>query len=176
MKPNKNHMKTLQIPHTALEKAAKEGIDEFIRTFTDKYRETIGNELNADTMPLLNGHQHTLLSYQLFREEVMSGGFIQLIQNGYGAYIFDNPFAKAMRLFGANDFAKLIYKAKEIYDKNKADLTKERSDEEFMAMYEQYEAFDDLEEAFLDMEEHVTQTIARYVDKHPEQFAEITND
>ena len=44
---------------------------------------------------------------------------------------------------------------------------------EFMAMYEQYEAFDELEEQFMDMEESVTARIAEYVDNHIEEFAEI---
>ena len=42
-----------------------------------------------------------------------------------------------------------------------------------MAMYEQYEAFDDLEEQFMDMEEQVTAQVASYVDEHIEQFAAI---
>lgn len=151
-------------------------MDEFISVFTNKYLETISGELNAENMPLLNGYQHSLLGYHFFREEVMEGGFIQLIQNGYGGYIFDNPFAKAMRLFGANNFSKLVYKAKEIYDKHKEDLTRERSYDEFMAMYEQYEAFDDLEDAYIEMEEEVTETIARYVDEHIDLFAEIIKD
>ena len=98
---------------------------------------------------------------------------MQLIQYGYGPYIFDNPFAKAMRLFGAKEFSKLIYSAKKIYDEHRADLEKERTDEEFMAMYEQYEAFDDLEEQFMDMEELVTAQLAEYVDEHLEEFAHI---
>ncbi len=151
-------------------------MDEFISVFTNKYLETISGELNAENMPLLNGYQHSLLGYHFFREEVMEGGFIQLIQNGYGGYIFDNPFAKAMRLFGANNFSKLVYKAKEIYDKHKDDLTRERSYDEFMAMYEQYEAFDNLEDAYIEMEEEVTETIARYVDEHIDLFAEIIKD
>ncbi len=79
-----------------------------------------------------------------------------------------------MRLFGLKEFSKLIYSAKEIYDKHRADLEKERTDDEFMAMYEQYEAFDELEEAYMDMEEEVTARIAGYVDEHLEQFAEIS--
>ena len=35
-----------------------------------------------------------------------------------------------------------------IYDAHREDLERERTDEEFMAMYEQYEAFDELEEEF----------------------------
>ena len=49
-------------------------------------------------------------------------------------------------------------------------LEKERTDDEFMAMYEQYEAFDDLEEAYLDMEEQVTTLVASYVDESPGTF------
>ena len=135
--------------------------------------EVTGGVINADTMPLLNGYQHTLMGYHIFREEVLEGGFVQLIQNGYGPYIFENPFAKAMRLFGAKEFSKLIYEARKIYDAYKADLEKECSEEEFMAMYEQYEAFDDLEEAYMDMEEMVTAQVAEYVDEHLELFAEI---
>ena len=78
-----------------------------------------------------------------------------------------------MRLFGAKEFSKLIYEARKIYDAHKADLEKECSEEEFMAMYEQYEAFDDLEEAYMDMEEMVTAQVAEYVDEHLELFAEI---
>ena len=50
---------------------------------------------------------------------------------------------------------------------------RDRDDEEFMAMYEQYEVFDELEEQFMDMEELVTAQIAEYVDNNIEQFAEI---
>lgn len=60
-----------------------------------------------------------------------------------------------------------------IYDAHREDLERERTDEEFMAMYEQYEAFDELEEEFGEMEEEVTETLARYVDGHPELFATI---
>ncbi len=50
---------------------------------------------------------------------------------------------------------------------------KDCDDEEFMAMYEQYEVFDELEEQFMDMEELVTAQIDEYVDNNIEQFAEI---
>jgi hypothetical protein len=168
-------METAKITITdeALRQGAAEGMDGFIKVFTDKYLEVTGGVINAETLPLLNGYQHSLLGYHFFREEVNEGGFVQLIQNGYGPYIFDNPFAKAMRVFGAKDLSKLIYDAKKIYDANRADLEKERDDDEFMAMYEQYEAFDELEEAFMDMEELVTAQIAEYVDNHMEEFAEI---
>ena len=163
----------IKLSDEVLQKAAGEGMDEFIQAFTDKYKEVIGGELTAGTMALLTGEQHSLLAYQIFRDEIMVGGFCQLIQNGYGGYIFDNPFAKVMRLWGAEEFSKLIYRAKKIYDAHREDLEKERTEDEFMAMYEQYEAFDELEEEYFEMEEQVTATVASYVDEHLDLFAEI---
>ena len=161
----------ITVTDAALRKGAMEGTDAFLQVFIDKYLEVTGGVVNADTMPLLNGYQHTLLGYHFFREEVNEGGFVQLIQNGYGPYIFGNPFAKAMRLMGAKEFSKLIYAAQEIYIDHRKDLERECTDEEFMAMYEQYEVFDDLEEKFMDMEEQITAQIAEYVDQHLERFA-----
>ena len=59
----------IEVMESALQKAAGEGMDEFIQVFTDKYKEVIGGELTADTMPLLTGEQHSLLAYQIFRDE-----------------------------------------------------------------------------------------------------------
>ena len=165
--------KIITISDARLREAAAQGMDEFLQVFIDRYREVIGGELNAGNMGLLNGEQISLLAYALFREEVMDGGFIQLIHNGYGPFIFDNPFAKAMRLFGAKDFSKLLYEAKKIYDANRENLERDCTDDEFMAKYEKYEAFDDLEESYMDMEEIVTAKIAEYVDEHLDQFAKI---
>ena len=77
----------IEVTDAALQKAAGEGMDEFIQVFTDKYKEVIGGELTAETMALLTGEQHSLLAYQIFRDEIMTGGFCQLIQNGlWGIY------------------------------------------------------------------------------------------
>ena len=64
-----------------LRKGAEEGMDAFLQVFIDKYLEISGGELTAEMMPVLNGYQHSLLGYHFFREEVLEGGFVQLIQN-----------------------------------------------------------------------------------------------
>lgn len=163
----------IEVTDAMLRQAAGEGMDAFIGVFTDAYKQVIGEELTAETMPLLSGEQHSLLAYRIFRDEIMEGGFCQLIQNGYGGYIFDNPFAKVMRLWGVSDFNKLVYAARKIYDAHREDLERERTDDEFMAMYEEYEAFDELEEEFLEKEEEYTALVAGYVDDHLELFAKI---
>ena len=156
-------------------KAAKEGMDSFLMLFHDRIMEALGGKLNADTMPLLNGSQITLLAYVALRDEVMDGGFVQLIHNGYGPFIFLNPFAKAMRLWGLHDFSKLLYKAKKLYDERKEVLTRECTDEEFMALFEQNPEFDNLDDAFIEDEEQITAAIACYADEHIADFVTIEN-
>jgi len=163
----------IRIADESLKQAATEGMDAFLQAIIDKYLEAIHGQLNADTMSLLNGNQHTLLGYYILRRELMDGGFVQLIQNGYGPYIFENPFAKAMKQYGLSELSKLVYRAHDIYAEHKADLTKERSEDDFMAMYEQYAGFDDLEEAFIEEEEELTSRLALYVDEHLDDFITV---
>jgi hypothetical protein len=163
----------IQIKDSVLALAAAKGMDEFLQVFIDAYLEAIEGKLTAENMSKLNGNQHTLLAWHFLSTEMRDGGFVQLIQNGYGNYIFGNPFAKAIKQFGAAELAKLIYKAKEIYDPNKKELERETTEEEFNAMYVDFEAFDDLEEIYFDIEEHQTALIAAYVDDHIADFAEI---
>jgi len=163
----------IQIKDSDLAAAAGKGMDEFLQVFTNAYLEALDGKITADNMQLLNGSQHTLLAHRFFQDEMRDGGFVQLIQNGYGGYIFENPFAKAIKQFGAAELAKLIYKAKEIYDPNKTVLERETTDEEFNAMYVDFEVFDDLEELYFDIEEQQTALIAAYVDNHIADFAEI---
>ncbi len=163
----------VQIKDSELAAAAEKGMDEFLQVFTDAFLNEIGGKLTAENMSLLNGSQHTLLAYRFFQDEMREGGFVQLIQNGYGAYIFINPFAKAIKQFGAVELSKLIYKAREIYEPNRKALERETTDEEFNALYVDFEVFDDLEEIYFDIEEQQTNLIAAYVDDHIADFAEI---
>jgi len=163
----------IQLKDSDLAAAAEKGMDEFLQVFTDAYLKEMDGKLTAENMSRLNGSQHTLLAWHFFSTEMREGGFVQLIQNGYGGYIFSNPFAKAIKQFGAVELAKLVYKAKEIYDPNKAVLERETTDEEFNAMYVDFEVFDDLEERYFDIEEQQTSLIAAYVDEHIADFAEV---
>ncbi len=163
----------IQIHDKAIAQAVEKGMDEFLQVFIDAYLQAVDGNLTPENMNKLNGLQHTLLAWHFFSTEMRDGGFVQLIQNGYGGYIFANPFAKAMKQFGAVELGKLVYKAKEIYDANKKELERETTEEEFNAMYVDFEVFDDLEELYFEMEEQQTALIAAYVDEHISNFCEI---
>lgn len=155
-----------------LEKAGAENAWTFLEVFIKEYWKEI-KELNAEGMSKLNGDQNTLLAFSIFREEVRSGGFVQLIYNGYGGYIFDNPFAKAVRLMGAHELSKLVYKAKDLYDLRREELEKEVAEEELCEIYSEFEEFDELDEEYIKIEEDQIFILAQYVDEQIENFAEI---
>lgn len=160
----------VNVQESELREAAARGADAFLSCIHDRIYETAGGEVCAENLPLLNGEQTTLLAYFILRREVMDGGFVQLIHNGYGPFIFLNPFAKALRLWGAHDMSKLIYKGRKLFKQYGDQLQTDCTDEEFMALFEQYPEFDDLDDAFIEMEEETTDCIAHYVDEHIELF------
>lgn len=118
-----------------------------------------GGALTAASMQQLSADEVTLLAYCTLREEVMDGGLVQLIYNGYGPFIFLNPFAKAMRLWGLKDFSKLLYEGRKFYEEHGAEIQREMSDEDFMALFEQYPEADDFDDTFIENEEEITRQV-----------------
>lgn len=156
-----------------LQEAAAKGMDEFIQVFVDAIYKSIGGELTQEMMQELNSDQITLLAYIVLREEVMNGGFVQLIHNGYGSFIFKNPFAKAVKAWGMKDLCRMVYDVHMLYAKYHDEIEKDCTDDEFMAMFEQYPEFDDYDDGFVENEELWTEDIAHYIDSNIEKFAKI---
>lgn len=158
-----------------LQKASAEGMDAFVDVFVKHTLGTVGGELNGDTMPRLNSDQITLLAYSILRDEVMDGGYIQLIHNGYGDFIFLNPFARAIKEWGLVDLARHVRKVIPLYKKYHESIEADCTDEEFMAMFEKMPEFDDYDDDFVVNEEQWTAQVAYYIDEHIERFAHIVH-
>lgn len=158
--------------NTPLDTAWNEGPEAYIRTLTDAYLERIGGELTPETIGLLTADQLTLLAYRYLFDEVMQGGFIQLIQNGLGPFVLDGPFAMMMKKhWGLRDFGNFIYDVQHEYHRHRDELEADLDEEQFMALYEQQEAMNELGDDFLDdYQEEVTPAIAQYVRDHEPQF------
>ena len=166
-------MKEVIIEDAELRQVAAKGMDAFVGAFIQAIKDAIGGELTAETLGELNSDQVTLLAWDVLHEEVMDGGFVQLIHNGYGPFIFKNPFAKAVKLWGMRELSKLVYDAHTLYNKYHEQLEQECTDEEFMALFEQFPEFDDMDDEFVEKEEEWTEMIARYIDEHIERFASV---
>ncbi len=163
----------VKVKDQALAQAATQGMDEFVQTIVDAIYQAIGGHLDAETMAKLNADQITLLGYVALRDELMDGGFVQLIHNGWGGFIFNNPFDKAVRGWGLPNLCSLIRHAHKLYSKYHEDIERDCTDDEFMAMFERYPEFDDLDDQFVEGEEGFTSTVAHYVDDHLDRFCEI---
>ncbi len=166
-------MRNVTISDATLRQAAQEGMDAFVAAFVTAIKEAIGGELTQETLSELNSDQITLLAWDVLHQEVMDGGFVQLIYNGYGPFIFKNPFAKAVKLWGMRDLSRLVYDAHTLYNKYREKLERDCSDEEFMALFEQCPEFDDMDDLFVEQEEAWTADIAQYIDKNIAKFATI---
>lgn len=167
-------MKQVIVKDQDLSNAALESMDAFIHVFVEAIREAIGGELTEDTMQELNADQLTLLAWDTLHEEVMDGGFIQLIHNGYGPYIFKNPFAKALnKMWGMRELSKMLYEVHTLWLQNREEIERDCTDEEFMALFERFPQFDDYDDMFVENEEKYTSQVAHYIDEHIEKFATI---
>lgn len=163
----------VEVKDVDLQNAAAKGMDEFLQVFVDGIYSAIGGEITQESLSSLNSDQITLLAYITLRDEVMDGGFVQLIHNGYGGFIFKNPFAKAMKMWGLKDLSKMIYDVHTLYVKYHEEIEKECTDDEFMALFEQFPDFDEYDDDFVENEEKWTNDIAHYVDSNIDSFAKI---
>ena len=138
---------------------ARTHMDDQLQEIREHILARVGGALTAGSMQQLTADEVTLLAYCTLREEVMDGGLVQLIYNGYGPFIFLNPFAKAMRLWGLKDFSKLLYEGRKFYEAHGEEIQQEMSDEDFMALFEQYPEADDFDDTFIENEEDITRQV-----------------
>ena len=152
----------------------------FIEWVTDGYLAAIGGGLTAENMDKLSAEQHAVLCYRYVLDEVMEGGFIQLIMNGYAPYVLEGPFPMVVKKqWGSvegqekvmKDFSKLLYEVKKEYHKHQEELSQDMSDEDFMAMYEQLEELNELGDDFLDEhQEEVTPAVAKMIVENLDEY------
>lgn len=161
------------VSDSLLRESADKGPDAFLGVVVDAISRAVGGELNAQSMEHLSVAQLTLWGFSILHEEVMDGGFVQLIHNGYGPFFFRNPFTKVMALWGLDDLSKMLKKAGRLFREREEVLTRECTDEEFMALFEQNPEFDELDDAFVEAEEEIVAGIAEYVDEHLDEFIEL---
>lgn len=167
-------MKEITIENSVLQTAAEESLDRFIAVVLDAIKISVGGELTAETMAQLGNDQITLWAFSILHEEMMDGGYVQLLHNGYGPFLFDNPFLKILKQWGLRDLTKQLYAARKIFFDNREQLESDCSDEEFMALFEKFPQFDSLDDDFVENEEHYVAQIAYYIDEHLDHFVHVT--
>jgi hypothetical protein len=154
---------------------------DFLYIFIYEYCKMI--KINPEIINKFNYPQYTLWAFFHFHREVTNGGFVQLIYNGYGTYIFEPRISDILDFWGAIKTAKIINKARIIYNENKIELEKKfdtNDGNEFKKLYyefsiEMMEKFDflSLQLEYYKINEYETKMIEKYVENNTNEFGNI---
>lgn len=164
---------TISIKESQLKQAAEEGYDAFVGIVIQTIKHAIGGELNVNNMQQLNSDQITLLAWDVLHTEVMDGGLIQLIHNGYGPFIYKNPTDQAFRAWELFDLFRWVRRSHSLWRKYRERIECDCTEDEFMALFEQMPEFDDFDDMFVEKEEEWTKLIAHYLDDHLSHFVTV---
>jgi hypothetical protein len=148
---------------------------DFISLFISKYHELISADPSGQIQYEFNTEQNILLAFHTLDEQASSGGFIQLIENGYGAYIFDSPLSDHLRSWGAVQMASIIDQARVIYLQKKEILEREKTLEEFAKLYLEHREFETIEEHFNTVIDAERAIIKFYIESNISLFAKIAD-
>jgi hypothetical protein len=119
----------------------------------------------------LSPGQELLIRYDYVRMQVLQGGFIQLIQNGYINLLLAMP--EMLIQVGAPEMAKLLDDVLKVYTLNVDDLSKETTVEEFAKLYQEFIEFEELDERFTKLNPATEMAIVDYALKFPDEFIEL---
>ncbi len=142
---------------------------EYYELLVEPLHEELYRRKDFSFLDELTEGQQLLLSYDYIRMQVMQGGFIQLIQNGYVGLL--PPMPNWLFAINANDMAKLIDDVLKVYVLNHEMLEKETTVEEFAALYEELKEFEILDERFAQLNEATMNKILAFATKHITEFA-----
>ncbi|MNL26379.1 hypothetical protein D3C87_1479020 [compost metagenome] len=127
--------------------------------------------MDIETEDDFTDSQRTLIAYNIMYGEITTGGFLELIKNGYGSTIFESIFSETLKKWGAIEMAAHVDKAKEIYFENKSELEIARTSEDIFEMYQQYPEFNVLDNEFFKIMNSEADKIKQYIQQHINEFA-----
>jgi hypothetical protein len=116
----------------------------------------------------LSPGQELLIRYDYVRMQVLQGGFIQLIQNGYVNLLLSMPLM--LKQVGAVAMGQLLDDVLKVFSLNYEGLSKETSVEEFAKLYEEYTEFEELDARFAQENAATEKAIVAYALRFPDEF------
>jgi hypothetical protein len=140
----------------------------------EKYYHLISSDTTGQIQQRMTAEQSVLLAYITMDNEVNNGGFIQLIENGFGSYIFDNHLSDYLREWGAADTADILDQARTIYLAKKNILEKEKTLEEFARLYQEHPDFEAIESRYYAIADTQRATIRDYISTHIALFDSLS--
>lgn len=125
-------------------------------------------------MRCLNDEQHTLTAFCYLDSKVQEGGFVQLIAEGYGEYVFHNPLADSLRRWRIKPTPKVLDKAKALYERDGAKIEAMAQEGAAVATIRaRFPDFEELDGEYYDTADDDMTAAAEYVSENWEKFAAI---
>jgi hypothetical protein len=144
---------------------------EYYEILVEPLHEELYRRKDFNFLDELTEGQQLLLSYDYVRMQVIQGGFIQLIQNGYIGLL--PPMPNWLYAINAGEMAKVIDDVLKVYVLNHEMLEKETSVEEFAKLYDELKEFEAIDEQFLALNESTLNKILQFATDHIEEFAVV---
>ncbi len=119
----------------------------------------------------LSEGQQLLLSFDYVRQQVMQGGFIQLIENGYLGLLPTMP--AWLNALGASDMAQVIDDALKVYVLNHDMMDKTNTVEEFTKLYDELKEFEIIDDRFRAAHEDTRNKILAHATEKIEDFVRL---
>ncbi|MBN8669820.1 MAG: DUF4375 domain-containing protein [Chitinophagales bacterium] len=161
-----------EVKAEALEAAKQAGDDNALwDMFIQPLHEELYRRQDFNFLDDLSEGQQLLISYDYVQMQVLQGGFIQLIQNGYIGLLPTMP--GWLEVVGCHEMAKVIDNVLKVYVLNREELDKQTSVEEFARLYDEFQEFVTLDEDFHRLHPQVFTTLLQYAIHHTEEFLKL---
>lgn len=160
-----------EVSKDVFEEKAKGGAEELFEFLVEPLHEELYKKQDFTFIDELSAGQQLLISYDYTRMQVLQGGFIQMIQNGYIGILPGMP--EWLKMVKDRHMAKTIDDVLKVYVLNREMLDKQTSVEEFAKLYDELKEFETLDEQFMAQNEDTLQLIADYALAHTEDFVKI---
>lgn len=168
-------MESKYLPEITAEelKTARESDDKevYFDLLAQPLHQELYNREDFNFLDDLSHGQQLLLSYDYVREQVMQGGFIQLIQNGYIHLLPQMP--GWLNEVGDVEMSQLLDDVLKVYVLNHELLDKKTTVEEFAMLYQELKEFEILDERFYNLNDNTRDLILNYASKHIEDFVKV---
>jgi len=138
---------------------------------------------HRNIMSELSIAQQTLLTFYLFDGVMCSGstnleenwsvngGFLQLIYEGYGEYVFEKPFSDIILYWGAEKISNIVEETRGIYEKLKSKVEKIKTMKELFDLCMEINDFDIFDNEYIENSIEEAMIIKQHIEYNISEFA-----
>ena len=142
--------------------------DELYELLVEPLHEELYRRQDFTFIDELSPGQQLIVGYDYLRTQVLQGGFIQFIQNGYVGLL--PSIIEQLYMIGANEMAVVLDDVLKVYVLNRELLNKPTTVEEFAKLYEEFKEFEIIDERYHKLNLPTEKLMLDYAASHLDEF------